>query len=392
MMTGRERVLAALAHEEPDRVPIVIGGTNATGIKMRPYRALAETLGLDPFPESTGGARGTERYLYDFPELGTALPSEAVLERLGSDVRAVLDRFPEHIVERARARGPHDDFIDDWGTGNKEVAPGHWYPGIHPMADATGIDDIEAYAWPDMDDPTRVAHVRAEVDALVADGRYATLGCPWLLFPLERAQAMRGLDNFLADLAGEPEFAAAMLWKIEGLCKTLMGHFLDAGGDKLDMIKIGDDLGMQENMLISPTTYREILKPIHADLISFIKSKTKAKIFFHSDGDIWDIVPDLVEIGVDILNPIQSGAGRMSDLPALKHQFGDRLTFCGAVDTQRVLPFGTPAEVRAEVKRVIDILAPGGGYMLAAVHTVMNEVPPENILAMVDAAREFGKY
>jgi uroporphyrinogen decarboxylase len=144
--------------------------------------------------------------------------------------------------------------------------------------------------------------------------------------------------------------------------------------------------------MISPTSYREMLKPVHADLIAFIKTKTKAKIFFHSDGDIFDLVPDLVEIGVDILNPIQSGAGRMSELGLLKKTYGKSMTFCGAIDTQRILPYGTPNEVRAEVRRVIGLLGDGGGYMLGAVHTVMDEVPAGNVLAMCDAVREFGAY
>lgn len=382
VMTGRERVLSALAHEEPDCVPIIIGGTNATGIKRNAYLRLAERLGLEP----------GDRYLYDWPELGTVLPSEPVLERLGADSRSVLDRFPSWVYERAQSRQAHADFLDDWGTGDKEIGPGAWFPGIHPLAEASSVADIDSYPWPDMDDPSRVAHVRAQASSLAADGRYAIIGCPWLLFPFERAQAMRGLDTLLMDLAADPEFAAALLWKIEGLCKTLMGHFLEEAGDNLDIIKIGDDLGMQESLLMSPSTYRELLKPVHADFIAFIKSKTKAKVFFHTDGDVYDLVPDLIEIGVDILNPIQSGAGRMSDLPRLKREAGKQLVFCGAIDTQRVLPYGTPDEVRAEVKRVIDILGPGGGYLLSAVHTVMNEVPPENILAMVDAAREFGAY
>ncbi len=377
-MTGRERVLTTLAHEEPDRVPIIIGGTNATGIKMKAYRALCAKLGM----------QAEARYIYDWPELGTALPSEEALERLGADSRSVLDRFPAFVYERARNRPPHADFIDDWGGGAREIAPGSWYPGIHPLAEAASIAELEAYPWPDMDDPSRVAHVRAGARALATDGQHAVIGCPWLLFPFERAQAMRGLDTLLMDIAAEPEFASALFWKIEGLCKTLMGHFLDEAGDTIDIIKIGDDLGMQENLLISPASYRNLLKPVHADFIQFIRSRTKAKVLFHTDGDVFDLVPDLVEIGVDILNPIQSGAGRMSDLALLKREFGKSLVFCGAIDTQRILPYGSPEEVRAEVGRVIDILAPGGGYMLAAVHTVMDEVPPENLLAMVDAARE----
>jgi uroporphyrinogen decarboxylase len=382
MMTGRERVLAALNHEEPDRVPLVIGQTNATGIKMGPYRGLKRLIGHE----------GPERYIYDWPELGTALPDEAVLERLGSDARSVLDRFPSWVYERARARPEHSPFMDDWGGGQSEIEPGKWYPGIHPMPEATALGDIEAFPWPDMDDPSRVAQVRAEARALAADGRYAVIGCPWLLFPFERAHSLQGLDRFLENMLLEPEFAQALLWKIEGLCKTLMGHFLDEAGDSLDMVKIGDDLGAQENLMISPSTYREMLKPVHADLIAFIKSRTKAKILFHSDGDIFDLVPDLVEIGVDVLNPIQSGAGRMSDLSLLKKTYGKSLSFCGAIDTQKVLPYGSPGEVRAEVRRVIGLLGGGGGYLLSAVHTIMDEVPPENILAMCDAVREFGSY
>jgi uroporphyrinogen decarboxylase len=381
-MTGRERVLAALDHEEPDRVPLIIGQTNATGIKMKPYRSLKRILGIE----------SAERYIYDWPELGTALPDEAVLERLGSDARAVLDRYPSWVYERARARPEHAPFMDDWGGGQSEIEPGKWYPGIHPMPEARTLADVESFTWPDMDDPSRVAHVRAEARALAAEGRYAVIGCPWLLFPFERAHAMQGLDRFLENMLLEPEFAQALLWKIEGLCKTLMGHFLDEAGEGIDIIKIGDDLGAQESLMISPSTYREMLKPVHADLIAFIKSRTKAKIFFHSDGDIFDLLPDLVEIGVDILNPIQSGAGRMSDLGLLKRTFGKRLCFCGAIDTQRVLPYGSPDEVRAEVRRVMGLLGEGGGYMVSAVHTIMDEVPPENVLAMCDAVREFGSY
>jgi uroporphyrinogen decarboxylase len=377
-MTGKERVLAALSHEESDRVPLVIGGTNATGIKMKAYRELKKLLGVE----------APDRWIYDWPELGTALPDEEVLRRLGADTRAVLDSYPAHILERAKSRPAHSPFLDDWGTGNLEIEDGRWYPGIHPLADATTIDEIESYPWPDMDDPTRVAHVRAQARALSDANEHAVIGCPWLLFPFERAHAMQGMDTFLANMLVVPEFAQALLWKIEDLCETLMGHFLDEAGDTLDIIKIGDDLGTQESLMISPATYREMLKPVHAKLIAFIKSKTKAKIFFHSDGDVFDLIPDFLEIGVDILNPIQSGAGRMSDLLRLKKTYGKDLVLCGAIDTQRILPYGTPEQVRAEVKRVCSILGPGGGYMVAAVHTVMDEVPAANILAMCDAVKE----
>ncbi len=381
-LTPRERVLAVLNHEEPDRVPIIIGASNATGIKMPAYRRLKQLLNYE----------AEERYIYDWPELGTALIDEPLLERLRADVRGVLDRFPDFVYERNRNRPPHSPFIDDWGSGQKEIEPEVWFPGIHPMAEATTLEEIESYPWPDMDDPSRVAHVREQARRLREENRYAIMGTPWLLFPFERAHAMQGLDRFLYNMVKNRDFAKALLEKIASLCKQLMGHFLDEAGENLDIIKIGDDLGTQQSLMISPKMYREILKPIHADFIAFIKSRTKAKVFFHTDGDVFDLVDDFIEIGVDILNPIQTSAGKMANLAELKKRYGDKIIFCGAIDTHRILPHGTPEEVHQEVKRVIEILAPGGGYMVASVHTIMNDVPPENVLAMVDAVEEFGYY
>jgi uroporphyrinogen decarboxylase len=171
-----------------------------------------------------------------------------------------------------------------------------------------------------------------------------------------------------------------------------MGRFLAELGDNVDIIKIGDDLGTEKSLLISPRMYREILKPIHADFIDFIKARTRAKIFFHSDGDVAPLIEDFIEIGVDILNPIQTSAGSMADLASLKKRFGSNIVFCGAIDSQNILPHGSTDEVRNEVRRVMQILGPGGGCMIGAVHTVMNDVPPENVLAMVDAVEEFGSY
>ena len=171
-----------------------------------------------------------------------------------------------------------------------------------------------------------------------------------------------------------------------------MGNFLHQLGENVDIIKIGDDLGMQDRLLISPRMYRDLLKPIHADYIANIKAHTKAKVFFHTDGDVFDLLDDFVEIGIDILNPIQTSAGKMADLAAMKSRYGKKLCFCGAIDTQSILSRGTPAQVRQEVHRVIELLAPGGGFLLAAVHTITADVPAENILAMVDAAQEFGHY
>ncbi len=382
-MTSRERVLTTLQHEEPDRVPIVIGISNATGLKMKPYQALKSLIGVD----------APDNYLYDWPELGTAAVDEATLTRLHADVRGVLDRLPAAVYDRNRSRPPHTPFIDAWGSGQIEIEPDVWFPGIHPLADAETNAEIQTYGgWPDMDDPTQFDHMVDEAAALAVANEYAIMATPWLLFPFERAFAMQGMDRFMMNLALNPDFAEALLRKITGCCKQLMGHCLAALGENVDIIKIGDDLGMQSGLLISPKMYRKVLKPIHADYIAFIRERTKAKVFFHTDGDVFDLVEDFIEIGVDILNPIQTSAGRMSDLAALKKRYGENMVFCGAIDTQHVLPHGTPDEVRQEVRRVINLMGPGGGYMVAAVHTIMNEVPAANVLAMADAVEAFGRY
>ena len=382
-MTPRERVLAVLDHEVPDRVPLIIGVSNATGIRMKPYRGIKRLAGIE----------APDEYLYEWPELGTAAVDELTLQRLHCDVRGVLDLEPADVRQRNAVRAPGADFVNSWGCAQNEISPDEWVPSVHPLAQARTAADLDAYGgWPDMDDPSRIAGVAERAAQLVADGRHAIMATPWLLFPFERALAMQGMETFLLNMAMDPDFARELLGRIAARCKRLMGHFLDALGDNVDIIKIGDDLGMQNNLLISPKMYREILKPVHADYIRFIRERTKARVFFHSDGDVAPLVEDFIEIGVDILNPVQTSAGSMADLPALKKRYGRNIVFCGGIDTHRVLPAGSVAEVRNEVRRVMQILGEGGGFMAAAVHTVMDDVPPENVLAMVDAVREFGQY
>ena len=382
-MTPRDRVLTVLNHEEPDRVPIVIGVSNATGIKMQPYQGIKRIIGVE----------APDKFLYQWPELGTAEVDEATMARLHSDVRGVLDLEPATTRRRNQNRHPHDDCIDSWGSGQLEVTPGYWFPGIHPLIDATTVEELENYPyWPDMNDPSRVAHVADDARRLAVQNEYAIMATPWLLFPFERAHAMQGMEAFLLNMAMYPDFARALLEKIAGYCKVLMGRFLDELGDNVDIIKIGDDLGTQESLMISPQMYRDLLMPIHADFIDFIKARTSAKIFFHSCGDVFPLIEDFIDIGVDILNPIQTSSGKMSDLAALKKRFGRNIVFCGGIDSHRILPYGSVEEVRQEVHRVIDLLGAGGGTMIGAVHTVMDDVPPENVLAMVDAVEEFGHY
>jgi uroporphyrinogen decarboxylase len=387
-MTGRERVLTVLNHEEPDRVPVIIGACNPTGMKARPYRALASRFGVT----------GPEQYLYGWPELGTVLPDEVVLRALHSDVRGVHDRFPAAVNTYNEDRLPRTPYRNDWGGESTEIEPGVWFQTTHPLAAMRTTEELDAYAgWPDMDDPSRVAHLSEQARQLRVENCYAVMGTPWLLSPFERAIDMVGMETLLTLMATEPDYVQALLAKIAGYCKALMVHFLEAcgaaaSGQDLDIVGISDDLGTERSLLISPRMYRRIVKPVHADYIAFIKAHTHAKVFLHSDGDIFDVLDDLVEIGVDILNPIQTTAGKMGDLGELKRRYGKNLVFCGGIDSQHILPHGTPAEVREEVRRVISLLGPGGGYMLAAVHTIMNETPAENVLAMTGAAIEFGAY
>ncbi len=382
-MTSRERVLTAINHEEADRIPLVIGVSNATGIKMKPYQGIKKAAGIE----------APNNYLYNWPELGTAEIDEETMLRLHCDVRGVLDLEPESVRKRNREREPHSNCIDSWGSGQTEITPGDWFPGIHPLTEARTVEDLELYqGWPDMSDPSRVAHVKETARCLAEDMQFAVLATPWLLFPFERAHAMQGMETFLMNMVTDRDFAVALLEKIADYCKYLMGPFLEQLGDNVDIIKIGDDLGTQESLMISPRMYRQILKPVHADFIAFIKQRTNAKVMFHSDGDVAPLIDDFIEMGVDILNPIQTSAGTMSDLPTLKKRYGNNIVFCGGVDSHRILPYGSVAEVREEVRRVIEALGPGGGCMIGAVHTVMNDVPPENVLAMVDAVEEFGQY
>jgi len=150
-ITSRERVLTTIHHEQADRIPLVIGVSNATGIKMKPYKGIKDLAGI----------RAPDNYLYDWPELGTAEIDEESMRRLHSDVRGVLDLEPETVRRRNREREPHSDYIDSWGSGQKEIAPGDWFPCVHPLAQARTVEDLDlSQTWPDMSDPTRIAHVR----------------------------------------------------------------------------------------------------------------------------------------------------------------------------------------------------------------------------------------
>lgn len=373
-MTPRERVLASLSHEEPDRVPLDLGGL-ATTIESVPYDELKKYLGI----------KGETRlFLRDHVD-----PPEEVLERFGIDTRYIRIKPPKNFKVQIE---PDNSYLDEWGTRWKKPESSlYWDPVDHPLKDAT-IEDLETYNWPDPHDPGRTEGLREEAKRLREKTDYAIVADTPLLGIFESASVcLRGIERFMMDLILDKPFAKALLDRVADIHIEFFRHYLDAVSEYIDVIVVSDDLGCENGPLISPELYREIIKPAERKLWQFIKNHTKAYLFLHSCGSISKFIPDLIEIGVDILNPIQVSAKDM-DTKRLKEEFGDRMTFWGGVDTQGVLPFGSPEEVEGEVKRRISDAAPGGGYVLTAVHNIQAGVPPENICMMYDAARKYGRY
>ena len=201
-----------------------------------------------------------------------------------------------------------------------------------------------------------------------------------------------GMQNYLMSLASDPKLANYLMDKITDIYIESCNNYLDEIGSYIQVFVYYDDLNSQNGWMINPETYRKMIKPKQRRLVDAIKKKTSAKLFFHACGAVFDLIPDLIDLGFDILNPVQVSARGM-DTRHLKQTYGKEITFWGGgVDTQHVLPFGTQAEVVDEVKRRIDDLAPGGGFVFAAIHNIQSQVPPENIVALFDTALEYGKY
>jgi uroporphyrinogen decarboxylase len=259
----------------------------------------------------------------------------------------------------------------------------------HPLAEAT-VDDLETYPWPDPWDPGLTAGLEEEVKDLYENTDYAIMADARFKSFWELGYMLRGIEQMYVDLLLNPDFVTALMDKLLELNLIVTGRFLDIAGPYIQVFRTTDDMATQQRLMMKPETYRRLLKPYYRQYIEFIKSKTEAKIFYHSCGNITDIIDDLAEIGVDAINPVQVSA--MGDTAELKARFGHKISFWGGIDSQRVLPYGSVEEVEAEVRRRIRDLGPGGGYVVAGVHTIQPDVPPENIVAMVEAARTWGAY
>ena len=380
-MTPRERVLAALDHREPDRVPIDLGG-NQTGIHKVAYRKLIEHLGLEE-----------EIVIMDLVQQ-LAKPSESVLERLRVDTRYVwaggAKRFAGGVVRRERGGRTWHDFTDEFGvTWSMPDDHPYYFDISHSPLAGLSLEEIRRYPFPKGDDPMRFEGLRERALRLRRETPYAVVsGISGVVY--EICWYMRGLENLFIDMAAQPEVLEAIIDRTLAFWLDWFRLFLDEAGDVVDIIMIGDDLAGQNGPLFMPATYRGIVKPRQKRLVQYIKSRTRAKIWYHSCGSVLEYLPDLVDNGIDILNPVQISARGM-DPARLKAGWGDQLSFWGgAIDAQHVLPHASPGEVREHVRRNLAAFKPGGGYVFNNVHNIQADVPPENILAMYDAAYEFG--
>jgi uroporphyrinogen decarboxylase len=377
-MTSRERAVIALSRREPDRVPIDIGGGTSTSIVFEAYEELRKYLGV---PGETKLLSKVYR---------SARLDERVMRRLGSDFYPLRSKSPVNWNPPPTDPGT---LIDVWGVKSKQVPYRekgfYWEVSYCPLADAS-VQDVETYAWPDPADPGYTDRLAEEARALHEGTDFAIeASCGFYSF-WELACSLRGYEQLLLDLAENKEFVSALLARILEINLEGTRRFLEQVGPYIDVFRAGDDLASQDNLLMSPGTFRQLLKPVYRKYLDFVKAKTQAKIVFHSDGNIVALLDDLAEIGVDAINPVQPSA--VGDTAGLKRRFGHKLAFVGGIDTQTVLPFGSAAEVAAEVRRRIRDLGPQGGYVLAAVHSIQADVPPENILAMCDEVTVSGKY
>ena len=374
-LSHRERVLAVINHEAIDRLPVDFGGSPATGINLLAYQRLKQHLGL-PGPVRVQNERSI-----------LALPDEAILELFDVDLRLVLAYTAEDSCNRGlfnEAALAHEaEYTDVWGVRRRRPAHGHYYVVQAPFEkeDLT-LADLDAHPWPS---PTQTdaAGLRQDAERLRRETDCALLvHMPGRLFSL--GQFMCGFENWLLQLKINPEFCEALLDRGLEIQLAMAQTMLDAVGDGVDLLYLADDYGMQTGPLISPELFRRIFKPRMARLFQFLKARSSARIAFHSCGSVYALIPDFIDVGVEVLNPIQVSAADM-DTGRLRREFGRRLAFWGAVDSHQVLPHGTPAQVRAEVARRVQDLGPS--YIPCSVHNLQAEVPPENILAMIDAVR-----
>jgi len=385
-MNSRDRLLNAVNHIEPDRIPYDLGSTQLTGISVEAYRNLRSFLG---FPEKELVVTDVIQQL--------ATPDEDILDRLNVDTRGLFpytshSRYdPSQLIEDP----DYWNYLDEWGLGFRfPKVNGHWYSLVEsPLENVDPTpESIDRHTWPIAGDVSRVdglkqlaINYREQGKAVVLKGLCAGI--------FEMSQRLRGMENALMDFMLYPEMNERLMGKIADLKIEFWEMALAELGEIVDVIIEADDYGTQESQLISPDQFRMTYKPhINRVLQAIKKLAPNAKLFFHSCGNVRPIIPDFIEMGVDILNPVHVSAQGMDPF-MLKKDFGDDITFWGGgVETQNILPNGTPEQVTDDVKRNIEALAPGGGFVFNTVHNIQSEVPPENVMAMWNTLSEYGVY
>jgi uroporphyrinogen decarboxylase len=386
--TSYERVKVALEHKEPDRIPFDLGGSLLTGAHKKFYVNLRKYL------------RMSEKEIQIVDRIQQlARVDDDVVERLNIDVRYVDPDLPakKGLATDVMRDGDYYKMTDEFGIlWRMPVDGGHYFDMLKgPLKDADSVEQIEQFPWNDPCDDARFATMKQRADKIVnKEQRAYVLGRHYAGI-WETALWLNGFEKFFMDMALNKKFVHALMEKVTDLKMQYWGKALETvEGESFLIVSEADDLATQHSLLCSPKMYKEMVYPYHKQLFNFIKEKTKAKVylFYHSCGAMKPFIPYLIEAGVDILNPIQVSAEGM-DTKNLKKEFGQDISFWGGgVDTQYVLPFGSPQEVRDEVKRRIDDLAPGGGFVFAAVHNVQGDVPLENFMAMWETLQEYGMY
>ena len=371
-MTSRDRVLRALNHQEPDRVPLDLGGTHDSSIVVEGYERLKAHFGVSTPTQIM--QRMTRAATVD----------EAVLQALGIDTRAIVIGSPRRSV--AAELGPRE-YRDMWGVERVHPEGGYYYDQRRaPLEGSITVADVRRHTWPDPEDPgllegmtARLAWIRAHTEAAAI----LTLPAPFV----HLSQFIRGFQDWYTDFILGTDVLEALFDAVLDVTIRIAERELEAFGRDVDVVRCGDDLGGQNGLQVGREHYLRYIKPRHAKFFHRVRELTPAKLMFHSCGSIVDILPDLIETGVQIINPVQVTARGM-DPAFLKREFGRDLVFWGGTDSQKTLPFGTAEEVRAMVARLIDTFGPGGGFVFSSCHNIQPDVPLENVLAMFAQARE----
>jgi uroporphyrinogen decarboxylase len=372
-ITSRDRVLTSLHHEEPDRVPMALWGSYYT-LQDETYFKILEHLDLgDPLPPFRRYKTRNSNY-YD----------DRVLDRFGTDTRYVWSGFTD------LGGAPPDTLIDAWGVQWKRMGPNITSVGA-PLAGLTA-EQIEAYGWPDPEDYLTLELLRERLALLKREGTHAIVARAVNSYgPFEQAAELRGREQFYMDMVLEPEIAHLIIEKVTDVIVRLNEIYIDECGKDIDIFEIpGDDYGGTEDLLISPKSFDELLKPALKRIVSPIKQyRSDLFVAFHTDGTIMKILDSLCDTGIDILNPLEPLP--FNDWEEVKARYGDRLSFMGGIDLKKAMP-GSVKDVEDDVKRCIRTFARGGGYILTPANHLQTDVPPENIVALYDSCRKHGFY